>query len=330
LVRHLVVARETDPSIGGLLMAIRQTQSYLRSLFAQRGIAPQRRLGQNFLVDLNIHDVIVKAAAIGPCDVILEVGPGTGALTSLMAAQGAAVVAVDVDPAMVRLTSEAVVGLSNVRVLERDALSGKHVLDARVLDAVRSGLAAGPDRRFKLVANLPYNIATPLITNLLVHPELCPSLMVVTIQRELADRLAAPPSSGAYGAVSVLVQALAEVSIVRGLPPTVFWPRPKVDSAVVAIRPDAVRRTKVGDVAWFHQLVRRVFQHRRKYVRHVFAGMWPDRWTKAEVDAWLESRGLSGQLRAEAIDVEEFIGLAQALHERFPAPGPSAEDSAED
>ncbi len=304
---------------------IRQTQSYLRSLFAERGIAPQRRLGQNFLIDLNIHDVIVKAAEVGPDDVILEVGSGTGALTSLMAAHGATVVAVDIDPAMARLTAEAVAGLSNVRVLHRDALAGKHVLDVQVLDAVRSGLAAGPDRRFKLVANLPYNVATPLITNLLVHSELCPGLMVVTIQRELADRLIAPPASAAYGAVSVLVQALAEVSIVRGLPPSVFWPRPKVDSAVVAVRPDADRRARVGDVAWFHQLVRQVFLHRRKYIRHVLAGLSRDEWTKPEVNAWLEAQGLSGQLRAESLDVEEFIGLAHALRQRFPALGPSAE-----
>lgn len=296
---------------------IRQTQSYLRSLFAQRGIAPQRRLGQNFLIDLNIHEVIVKAAAVEPGDVILEVGPGAGALTARMATMGAAVVAVDVDPAMARLTAEAVAGLPNVKVIERDALAGKHTLDPQVLDAVRSGLAAGPDRRFKLVANLPYHIATPLITNLLVNPELRPTLMVVTIQRELADRLIAPPSSGAYGAVSVVVQALAEVSIVRGLPPSVFWPRPKVDSAIVAVRPDDGRRAAVGDVAWFHSVVRRVFLHRRKFIRHTLAGMWPDRWTKSDVDAWLETQGLSGQLRPEALNIDEYIALAHALAARF-------------
>ncbi len=303
---------------------IRQTQSYLRSLFARRGIVPRRRLGQNFLVDLNLHEVIVKAAEVGPGDVILEVGPGTGALTSLMAARGASVVAVDVDPAMAELTSEAVAGRPDVRVLQRDALAGKHVLDPEVLGAVRSGLSAGPDRRLKLVANLPYNIATPLITNLLVHPEVCPALMVVTIQRELADRLVARPASAAYGAVSVLIQALAEVSIVRVLPPSVFWPRPKVDSAIVAIRPDAARRARVGDIAWFHRVVRQAFLHRRKFLRHVLAGLWRDEWTKAEVDAWLESQGLSGRLRAEALDVEEFIALAQALRQRFPAPRPAS------
>jgi 16S rRNA (adenine1518-N6/adenine1519-N6)-dimethyltransferase len=240
------------------------------------------------------------------------------------------VVAVDVDPAMARLTAEAVAGLPNVRVLHRDALAGKHVLDPQVLDAVRSGLAAAPDRRFKLVANLPYNVATPLITNLLVHDELCPTLLVVTIQKELADRLVAPPSGAAYGAVSVLVQALAEVSIVRGLPPSVFWPRPKVDSAIVAIRPDAEKRARVGDVAWFQRLVRQVFLHRRKYIRHVLAGLWRDEWTKPEVDAWLDAQGLSGQLRAEALDVDDFIDLAHALRTRFPAADAPAEGPSDD
>jgi 16S rRNA (adenine1518-N6/adenine1519-N6)-dimethyltransferase len=298
-------------------MSARQTQSYLRSLFTQRGISPQRRLGQNFLIDLNIHDLIVKEAAVGPGDVVLEVGSGTGALTALMAGRGAVVVAVDVDPAMARLTVEAAAELPGVRVLERDALANKNTLSPEVLDNVRAGLAGGPGRRFKVVANLPYHIATPVISNLLVHPELCPELMVVTIQREMAERLCAGPATAAYGAVSIVVQALADVAIVRSLPPSVFWPRPKVDSAVVAIRPDAVKRAGVGEVRWFHDLVRRVFLHRRKYLRHALAGIWRDRWTKSEVDAWLESQGLSGQIRAETLSVEEFVELARALRERW-------------
>jgi 16S rRNA (adenine1518-N6/adenine1519-N6)-dimethyltransferase len=310
------------------MQPIRQTQSYLRSLFAQRGISPRRQWGQNFLIDLNIHELIVKSAEVGPGDVILEIGSGTGALTSLMAARGAAVVAVDVDPLMVKLTTEAVAGLPNVRVLHRDALEGKHTLSPEVLDSVRSGLAAGTGLRSKVVANLPYHIATPVITNLLVHPEFCPALMVVTIQRELADRMCAPPASPAYGSVSVVVQALADVSIVRTLPPTVFWPRPKVDSAIVAIRPDPDKRAEVGDVAWFHWLVRQVFLYRRKYVRHVLAGLWRDQWTKSEVDAWLESQGLSGQLRAESLNVEEFLSLAHDLKARWgtPTTGETADD----
>jgi 16S rRNA (adenine1518-N6/adenine1519-N6)-dimethyltransferase len=298
-------------------MPARQTQSYLKSLFLDRGIAPQRRLGQNFLIDLNIHELIIKHAAVGPGDVVLEIGSGTGALTALMAGRGALVAAVEVDPAMARLTAEAAGGLPGVQVLERDALANKNRIDPAVLDTVRDLLAGGADRHLKLVANLPYHIATPVITNLLVHAELCPELMVVTIQRELAERLSASPATSAYGAVSIVVQALADVAIVRGLPPSVFWPRPQVDSAVVAIRPDALKRAAVGDVTWFHEFVRRVFLHRRKYIRHDLAEIWPEECSKADIDTWLESQGLSGQIRAETINVEEFVALANALRERW-------------
>lgn len=296
---------------------IRQTQSYLRSLFAENGFSPQRRLGQNFLIDLNIHDLIVKTAELDAGDVILEIGPGAGALTSLTGPGVATVVAVEVDPAMARLTARATAGLGNVRVLNLDALAGKNTINPAVLGQVRGALAEGDGRRFKIVANLPYHVATPVITNFLVHPELCPELFVVTIQREMADRLCATPATPAYGAVSVVVQALADVSLVRFLPPSVFWPRPKVESAVVAIRPNPERRAAIGDVAGFHTLVRRTFQHRRKYLRHVLAEIWPERWTKADVDQWLELHGHSGQIRAEALGIEEFISLAHGLRDRF-------------
>jgi 16S rRNA (adenine1518-N6/adenine1519-N6)-dimethyltransferase len=295
----------------------RQTQSYLRSLFARRGITPRHRFGQNFLIDLNIHDLIVNTAEVGPDDVILEVGPGAGAMTALMASRGAAVVAVDIDPAMVQLTSEAVEGMPNVRVLHADALAGKNTMSPEVLDNIRAGLAISPAKRFKLVANLPYNVATPIVSNLLVHPELCPSRMVVTIQLELAERMCAEPESEPFGALSVLAQALADVSIVRTLPPTVFWPRPNVESAVVSIVPDPAKRAAVGDLAWFHQVVRQVFLHRRKNLRRVLYSLWRDRWTKPEIDALLDSLGLTGLVRAEAMNVEEFIDLAQKLAERL-------------
>ena len=297
----------------------RQTQSYLRNLFARRGIAPQHRYGQNFLIDLNIHELIFKAAEIGPTDVVLEVGPGAGALTAILAESASAVIAVEIDPAMARLTREAASGRLNVRVLNLDALAGKHEIAPEVLDTVRAGLAVAPDRTFKLVANLPYNIATPLLSNLLISPEFCPDLMVVTIQLELAERLRAGANTGAYGGLSVLVQSLADVEIVRVLPPKVFWPQPKVESAVVSIRPSAEKRAKVSDLAWFHAVVRRIFLHRRKNLRGVLFSAWKDRWTKPEVDALLDDLGLVGTVRAEAMNVEEFLALAEALKARFGA-----------
>jgi 16S rRNA (adenine1518-N6/adenine1519-N6)-dimethyltransferase len=249
-----------------------------------------------------------------------------------MAGRGASVVAVELDPNMAELTREAVAGLAaaDARVLNVDALANKNTLNPELVAAVRAALDAGPDpgRRLKLVANLPYNVATPIITNLLVHPDLCPVLMVVTIQRELAERMSAVPGTPEYGSLAILVQALAEVSIVRNLPPTVFWPQPKVDSAVAAIRPDPIRRADF-DVSWFHKIVRTIFLQRRKNLRGVLSRMWEGRWTKADVDAWLERIGIDGDLRAEALGVDEFRLLSQALKERWGA-APEGEDHVED
>ncbi len=295
----------------------RQTMSYLRNLFARRGIAPKHRYGQNFLIDLNIHELIVRAAELTPTDVVLEIGPGAGALTALMAETASAVVAVEIDPAMAQLTQDAVIERMNVRVLNEDALASKHVMNPKVLDNVRAGLAVAPDRTLKLVANLPYNVATPIISNLLLLPELCPSVMVVTIQLELAERLRAKPQTNAYSGLSVIIQALADVEIVRVLSPKVFWPKPKVESAIVKITANAEKRAKIADLAWFYAVVRRIFLHRRKNLRRVLYSAWRGKWTKPEVDAMLESIGLTGMVRAEAMNVEEFLTLADALKARF-------------
>jgi 16S rRNA (adenine1518-N6/adenine1519-N6)-dimethyltransferase len=309
-------------------MPSRQTQSYLRNLFAHRGLAPQHRYGQNFLIDLNIHDLIVRTADVRSTDVVLEIGPGAGAMTALLAETASAVVTVEIDPALARLTSEVVSGRPNVRVLNVDALAGKHTFNADVLDAVRAGLAVAPDRQFKLVANLPYNIATPVIGNVLLHPELSPSLLVVTVQLELADRLRAAPATPPYGALSVLAQALGDVELVRTLPPGVFWPRPKVESAIVKITPDPTRRAAITDLAWFVDVVRRVFQHRRKNLRGVLHSLWRDQWTKPEVDALLDTLGLTGQVRGEAMNIDEFRVLADALKERLGNSGPPVDAQA--
>jgi 16S rRNA (adenine1518-N6/adenine1519-N6)-dimethyltransferase len=299
----------------------RQTLTYLKHLFEHRGIRPNRRHGQNFLIDLNTHDLIARSAEISPRDVILEVGPGAGALTTLLAGEASAVVTVEIDPAMARLTREATSGLPNVRVLQMDALARKNEINPEVLDNLRAGLAVAPDRRLKLVANLPYNVATPIVSNLLVHPDLCPELMVVTIQRELADRMLAEPHSEMYGSLSVMVQALADAELVRILSPKVFWPRPKVESAIIKIVPSAEKRAAIPDLPWFHEVVRRVFTLRRKNLRVVIFGLWKGRWRdKTQVDALLASIDLTGDVRAEALNVQEFIDLSVALRTHL---GPS-------
>ncbi len=298
----------------------RQTFTYLRNLFGKRGISPNRPFGQNFLIDLNIHELIVKTAELTPDDVVLEVGPGAGALTTLMAEQASAVVSVEIDAAMSMLTQQAVEGRANVRVINMDALASKHRLNEYVLDNLKAGLAMGPEKRLKLVANLPYNVATPIITNLLVHDELRPVLVVVTIQKELADRMVAQPLSPHYGALSVLIQMLGEIEIVRVLNPKVFWPRPKVDSAIIKITPSAEKRAAIPDLKWFQRVVREIFTLRRKNLRGVLWARWRKGWNgKADVDAFLEELGLVGEVRAEAMDGMELLALAEALRARFGA-----------
>jgi 16S rRNA (adenine1518-N6/adenine1519-N6)-dimethyltransferase len=306
----------------------RQTLSYLRNLFERHGIAPQHRYGQNFLIDLNIHELIARAAELTPSDVVLEVGPGAGALTSLMAPQAAAVVAVEIDPAMAALTREAVADFDNATVLHVDALAGKHRIEPAVVDALRERLAAAPGRRLKMVANLPFNVATPLITNLLVDDELRPSMFVVTIQREVADRMLAAPTASHYGALSILVQALCDVELVRVLAPSVFWPRPKVDSAVVKLVTRPEKRAAIPDLPWFHHVVRQVFLHRRKNLRGALAAIGDRSWTKAQADAVLAAQDLDGTLRAEALNVEEWIALAEALRPHLAGTSTAEDDSA--
>jgi 16S rRNA (adenine1518-N6/adenine1519-N6)-dimethyltransferase len=291
----------------------RYTQGFLQTLFASRGISPQRRLGQNFLIDLNLHELIVNAANLLPSDLVLEVGSGSGALTELIATRVARVLAVEIDPYLAKLTLEAVANLHNVEVIAADILARKNAINPDVLSCIRNNLAEVPGKTFKLVANLPYNVATPLVLNLLIDPELCPALLVITIQRELAERMRAKPKTGAYSSLSVVMQALADIEILRILPPTVFWPRPKVESAIVRITPQVEKRAMIADVKWFHTVVRKVFLHRRKNLRRVLYSLWSDHWRIAQVDGFLEKLGLSGMVRAEDLDVEEHISLAHAL-----------------
>jgi len=297
-----------------------QTVSYLLRRFEEVGLQPDKRRGQNFLIDLNLLRLLADSAQLGPRDVVLEVGTGTGSLTAIMASRAAEVVSVEVDAHLHQMASEELDAADNVTLLCQDALKNKNTLHPKVMEAVQSSLANGPGRQLKLAANLPYSIATPIISNLLRTP-VTPVTMTVTIQKELADRIVAAPRSKHYGALSIWVQSQCDASIVRVMPPSVFWPRPKVDSAILHVVLDPVRRARIADRDFFHTFVRSMFFHRRKFLRSELLSATKKQLEKPDVDAIMAELELGPQSRAEEQTVETMLALSNAVQQRLAEKG---------
>lgn len=263
----------------------------VRRLLSDHGLRPSRALGQHFVADPNTVRRIVRLADVGHGSRVVEVGAGLGSLTLALARAGAEVVAVEVDQRLVPVLRGVVAASPGVRVVEADALT----LDWHHL--------LGEDGGWRLVANLPYNVATPLVATVLEEAPQVESMLVM-VQREVAERLAAMPGDRAYGAVSVKVAYWATAGVVGLVPPTVFVPKPGVESALVridrrgrpAVDPDAVSYERLFAV------VASGFGHRRKMLRRSLAGV-------VEPEAF-EAAGVSPQARAEELGVEEWGRLA--------------------
>jgi len=290
----------------------RQTLSYLNRLFESFGLQAKSKLGQNFLIDLNLVDLIVRTAELDRTDAVLEVGTGTGSLTARLADLAGAVCTVEIDRSLQPVAKQIVGPRDNVRFLFGDALARKNELNPEMLTAWEETARQHGCGRHKLVANLPYAIATPLISNLLIAGVPI-ERMVVMVQWEIAERMRAAAGTKDYNALSVLMQAVADVEVIRKVLPTNFYPRPKVDSAIVKIVPNPEKRAKVNDVPSFRAFLRDLYVHRRKNLRQALTG-WPaGRKDKDVVDAKLKLLGLDGTLRSETLDVEQHLRLFTAF-----------------
>lgn len=299
------------------MTAPRQTKSFLMHKLREIGVEPNSRHGQNFLIDLNLVDLIIRSADLGPQDVVLEVGTGTGSLTTLMAQQARHVVTVEVDANLYELASEQLLEKENVTQLHCDALRNKNTFAPEVMEAVGEALNAMPDARFKLVANLPYNVATPILSNLL-SCEHTPHAMVATIQKEVADRIVAKPWTKDYGALSVWMQSQAETEIVRVMSPKVFWPPPKVESAIVKIVVDQQRRDAIPDRKYFQQMTRALFLHRRKFLRANVLAATKRHLSKEQVDQVIDDMDFAPDARTEQIDIETLMIFTEKLRALAP------------
>lgn len=297
------------------------TPSALKTLLRERGLRPRKHLGQNFLVDQNLLRVIVEKAAVGDRDIILEVGSGTGLLTRHLAERARRVLAVEIDPRLYGLTMELLQGHANVHFLNKDVLKTKTTIDpeieAVIVHWLKEEECRGTARRaptIKVVSNLPYSISTPFIIAILTGglPVEC---MVLTLQRDIVDRLLARPGTKEYGVLSVIAQLFSDVEFLRQLPPEVFWPVPQVESAIVRM---TVRRERalerIPDLSLFKRLVRCIFQSRRKTLINSLLKLGLPSLSKEAVMDVLKGLGLEPRIRGEALDPEGFTALLREIH----------------
>lgn len=275
-----------------------QSKHDIQSILAQAGSHPRHRFGQNFMIDQNLVRLIADAGLIGSNDVVIEVGPGTGTLTDELLKRAGKVVAVEIDRDLAAQARSRYAPVENFKLIEGDALAGKHELNADLLTEIATAKAAG--RAVRLVANLPYNIASPLVIELLLVGV---ESLTFTVQKEVADRLRANANDEAYGPLSVMAGMLADVEVLRTLPPQAFWPPPKIDSALVRM----TRRDRLGERAnAFGRFVQQVFSARRKTLRKALAN--------ADLPAaeLLAERGIDPQKRPEELSHDDLLGLFDA------------------
>ena len=266
----------------------------LKKYFHAENIYPKKSLGQNFIIDIEIINQIIEIAGLSKDDEILEIGAGLGTLTMYLAEKVKRVVAIEKDR---RLSKELEKSLSEIKNLE---LYNEDILQVDLKRFYN-------ENKMKVVSNLPYSISSPILIRLLEKRELY-SLIVIMIQREVGERIAAKPGGKDYGSLSVLLQTYMEVTIGLRVPSDAFWPKPKVESVVIKLIPLDRPRIKITHEKLFNKVVRAAFSTRRKILGNALSSIFP----KDKLNAILNSSGIDRTRRAETLSIEEFARITEA------------------
>ncbi len=300
-----------------------QTLSWIKGELYKRDIKPSKRLGQNFLIDQNILEFIVNTGMIESNDVVLEIGAGTGALTRLLAAKAGHVLAIEIDNKLFEFAQKTVSLTKNVTILNRDALKNKNHMDPdifkRARDLIDNAVSmhdnGGQSRKpeLKAISNLPYCVSTPIIVGLL-ESGLPIKQMIFMLQKEITHRLAAEPGSKDYGILSIISQYFGEIEELKHLPPNIFWPNPKVASAIVQIIVrDKENLQPITNYQTFQKIIRAIFTSRRKTIHNSLKRMEIESITTDKIDTALTNANIDQITRGETLSVDQIIQLANEI-----------------
>jgi 16S rRNA (adenine1518-N6/adenine1519-N6)-dimethyltransferase len=289
-----------------------QTKHQIQQLLALTGSSPNKRLGQNFLIDLNLMRLLIDTAQILDNDIVIEVGCGTGSLTEAISEKCGLCVTVEFDKRLAAIAQKQFAEALNIKLLNCDILANKHTINKLVMDRVKTAREKYTGRVL-LVANLPYQVACPVMLNLIAG-DVVVDAMYVTVQKEVAQRMVAKAASKGYGPLSIFLAVSGDVKIERILKPSVFWPEPKVDSAMVSFIYNSEKAGQISDFELLSDVVNLFMGHRRKMLKactKFAAGRL------AEISNWqeiFEKCSIDQGKRGDHIEPKDYVGLANACY----------------
>jgi 16S rRNA (adenine1518-N6/adenine1519-N6)-dimethyltransferase len=288
-----------------------QSKNQIRLLLESACVRPNKRFGQHFLIDLNLMRLMIDAADIKKNDVVLEVGCATGSLTAGIAEKAGFCVAVEIDAVLANIAKSQLADKTNIEIIAADALKNKFEINPVVIELL-SRARSKYTGRLLLVSNLPYAAGTPLMLNLVIGPTVVDA-MFVTVQKEVAERMIAVQGTKDYGILSILLSATGNIKHIRTLKPTVFWPQPQVNSALVSYVRDAEKAGKIKSIEMLSKIAGALLQHRRKMLKGCCKLMTGE---LGKIDNWPEifSRCcIDPETRPDHLTPEQFVSLANLL-----------------